>query len=97
MALKLTIDHSAFPKGHQFEIRGIGTVLNGETVTLTAEQEADYVRETGKLVQDGIESGGDVKVTGTPEVKSVESVTGVVATTAPKDDETPTPVEEVKE
>lgn len=81
MALKVTVDNPAFPKGQEFDIRGLGIVVNGSATDITEEQERAYIAYTGKTVKDAFVDES-LKVEGTSEVKGGASAvnTGEVNT-----------------
>lgn len=70
MALKITYDNPDFPKGHEFEIRGLGVLENGKSVTLTEEQEENFAAETGQTLGEALEGNEAFKVDETKEKAS---------------------------
>lgn len=72
MTLKLTWTHPDMPKGEEGEIRGVGLVKNGSSVTLNEEQERNAIAVLGMSVKDFFKDSEQVKVEGTSEVKVSE-------------------------
>jgi hypothetical protein len=48
--LTVTIDHPHFPDGAEFEIRGLGTLVNRVAKEITSEMAEAYERLTGQKV-----------------------------------------------
>ena len=71
MAYKLEVDHPDFPKGFPFDCDGI-LVENGETKTLTKEDELLFLARWGQDVKHFYGHGTVAKVTGTSELSSKE-------------------------
>lgn len=66
MALQLTVKRDMYDDGVQFEIAGLGLVNNGETITLTEDQERSYAQFAKKTVLDGLANNTELKISGTP-------------------------------
>ena len=69
MSLKVTYNHPDFEKGHEFEVRGLGILKNGQPKTLSEEEEATFVSVHGESVRDHFKGNEAYKVEGTTEVK----------------------------
>jgi hypothetical protein len=72
MAYKITYEHPDFPKGHEFDMTGVGIVENGKTKTLDKDAEIHFVAMTGQTVKDYFSESESVKVEGSTELKSAE-------------------------
>jgi hypothetical protein len=81
MALKVTVENAAFPKDHEFEVRGLGLFVNGKTRTITEEEEQTFVSLNGESVKDATKDSEYIKVEGTSEVKVSEVVVETSNTT----------------
>lgn len=81
MALKVTVENDAFPKDHEFEIRGLGLFTNGKARTITEEEEQAFVALNEKSVKDAVKGSNYIKVEGTSEVKVSEVVVETSDTT----------------
>lgn len=71
MAYKLEVDHPDFPKGFEFDCDGI-LVKNGETKTLSKEDETLFLARWGEDVKHFYGHGTVAKVTGSSELSSKE-------------------------
>lgn len=71
MAYKLEVNHPDFPKGFEFDCDGI-LVKNGETRTLTKEDELAFISRWGNDVKHYYGHGTIGKVTGSSELTAKE-------------------------
>lgn len=69
MALKVQMKHPTQGPDVEFAIPGVGMVKNGETVTLTEEQERMAFAITGMHIKDYFKDDEMVTVSGTTEAK----------------------------
>ena len=67
MAYVLTVDHPDFPKGFKFDCDGI-MVENGESRTLTEEDEIAFIARWGKDVKHFYGHGTVAKLSGSTEL-----------------------------
>jgi hypothetical protein len=74
MALKVSVDKKHLPKGTELEVAGLGLLKNGESTTISAEQEAEYFNRNSMTVKDGLKDSEEFKVEGTSEFKAPEPV-----------------------
>lgn len=75
MALKVTVNKPQYPKGTEFDVRGLGLLKNGESTTLTEDQERDFAAFTGTTVREGLKGDESFKIEGTADWKDgVETV-----------------------
>jgi|tagenome__1003787_1003787.scaffolds.fasta_scaffold18092930_1 hypothetical protein len=94
MAYKITFSHPGYDKDYPLDIRGLGLVKNGSSVTLDEDAESNFVQLTGMTVKDKLGNDEHFTVEGNttlkkPEVDKLLSVPEVA-------EATPEPVEEVK-
>lgn len=54
MALKVTLNMPAFPKGKIIIVPGIGQLRNGEPTTLTKQQEERFKRKKGVSLEEAL-------------------------------------------
>lgn len=94
MAYKITYNHPAYDKDQELDIRGIGLIKNGGSVTLDDAAETTFIQLTGMTVKDKIGNDEHFTVEGSSSLKKsdVDSLLGLEEVAA----ETPAPVEEVK-
>lgn len=94
MAYKITYNHPAYDKDHEFDIRGIGIIKNGDSVTLDDEAETTFIQLTGMTVKDKLGNDEHFHVDGSSSLKKsdVDNLLGLEEVAAT----TPAPVEEVK-
>lgn len=88
MAYTLTVDHPDFPKGFPFDCDGI-LVENGESRTLTKEDEIAFLARWGNDVKHYYGHGTHAKLTGSSELSKKEReevAPGEVSTGAALDD-----------
>ena len=71
MAYKLEVDHPDFPKGFEFDCDGI-LVENGETHTVTKEEELLFIGRWGHDIKHFYGHGTIAKVTGSSELSAKE-------------------------
>jgi hypothetical protein len=71
MAYKLEVNHPHFPKGFEFDCDGI-LVKNGESVTLSKEDELLFLGRWGQDVKHFYGHGTHAKVTGSSELSAKE-------------------------
>lgn len=85
MAYKITYEHPDFPKGHEFDMTGVGLVENGKARTLNHDEEVAFVSRNGMSVKDYFKGSEAVKLEGTTELKSseAENITGAEVSTTP--------------
>ena len=69
MAIKVQIKHPSLGPDVEFAIPGAGMVKNGDTVTLTEEQEQMAFAITGMHIKDYFKDDEMVTVSGTTEAK----------------------------
>lgn len=67
MALKVTYQHDAFPKGMEVAVDRLGVLKNGEPTTISKEDEEAFVAEHGMSVKEAFKDYKNVKVEGTAE------------------------------
>jgi hypothetical protein len=67
VALKLSFNDSAFPKGTPVDVGGV-LVDNGGSITLSEDQEASLVARHGMSVREYFKDSEMVKVEGSTEV-----------------------------
>lgn len=67
MALKLSYNNAALPKGQEVDLGGV-LAKNGSTVELSEEQELSLAARVGMPVRDYFKDSEDVKVEGTATV-----------------------------
>jgi hypothetical protein len=93
------MNHPGFPPDFELEIAGVGVFPNGSTTELTADQEQAYIIRNNSMLSDDVADGGNMAVTGTPLISSVEEGLDTVgAAEAPAAVEAPAaevPAEEV--
>lgn len=78
MAYKLEVNHPDFDKGFEFDCDGI-LVKNGETRTLTKEEELVFIARWGNDVKHFYGHGVIAKVTGSSELSSKEKTDALSA------------------
>ena len=71
MAYKLEVNNPEFPKDAEFDCDGI-LVKNGESVTLTKEDEIAFIARWGSEIKDIYGHGTVAKVTGSSELSKKE-------------------------
>ena len=71
MAYKLEVNHPDFPKGWEFDCDGI-LVKNGESRTLTDEDELAFIARVGRPVKEIYGHGEHAKLTGSTELTAKE-------------------------
>jgi len=76
MSLKITLENDSFPRGTEFDIRGLGLFKNGSARTLSKEDEEAFVSYTGQSVKDFFKGNQNIKVEGTSEVRVTDVVEG---------------------
>lgn len=74
MALKVQMKHPSQGPDAEFAIPGLGMVKNGDTVTMTAEQEEMAFAMTGMHIKDYFKDNEMVTVSGTSEAKLPSNV-----------------------
>lgn len=72
MALKVTYNSPAHEKGAEVEVVGLGLLKNGESRTLTDEDELNFFSLHGESVKDKLGKDEMFKVEGTVEVRKSE-------------------------
>jgi hypothetical protein len=71
MAYKLEVNHPDFPKGFEFDCDGL-LVKNGESKTLTKEEELAFISRWGNDVEHYYGQGTVAKVTGSSGLSKKE-------------------------
>jgi len=78
VAYKLEVDHPDFPKGFEFDCDGI-LVKNGSAVSLTKEDEQNFISRWGHDVKHFYGHGTIAKVTGSSELSTKEKSEALAA------------------
>jgi hypothetical protein len=71
MAYKMQADHPEYPKGTEFDCDGI-LIKNGETVTISADQERAFYSKNNRSIKDLYENSAIIKLSGSSELSSKE-------------------------
>lgn len=69
MALKVTYKSPAHDKGTEVDVAGLGGLKQGESRTLTADEEMAFYSFQGDTVQNRLKSDPNFKVEGSSELK----------------------------
>lgn len=76
MAYTVTVTDDAFPKNHEFGIRGLGVFVNGKPKQVDEEAERNFITETRTTLKDALGNAENITLDGTTEVKG--GVVGVL-------------------
>lgn len=68
MALKVTLNDSAWPKDTEISVLGLGFFINGKSRDITSEEEETFFHSRGMTVRDALEGSDSFKVEGTSTV-----------------------------
>ncbi len=71
MAFKIEMKHPEQPEGTLFDLGGIG-IKNGESITMTEDQEQAVVARHGATVKEALGNNQFLKLSGTSELSKKE-------------------------
>lgn len=78
MAHTVTYTNEAFPDDHEFEIRGLGVLVNGVPTVIDKDAEQRFILETRTTLDEALADNGSVNLSGTTEFSGgVVEVLGV--------------------
>lgn len=78
MSHTVTYTNEAFPDDHEFEIRGLGVLVNGVPLTIDKETEQRFISETRTTLDEALGDNGSVNLSGTTEFSGgVKEVLGI--------------------
>ena len=70
MSLEVTVKNDQFPDDYEFDVRGLGLFKNGETRTVSDEEEAAFLAVHGRTVREAAGNSATVSVKGRATVKN---------------------------
>lgn len=78
MAYTVKYTHEAFPDDREFDIRGLGLLKNGESVTVDEELERNFILVNRRTIEDAFGDDDHFEVSGTSEVSGgIKDVLGI--------------------
>lgn len=83
MGLTVTVTNEAFPPDTEFEISGVGLVVNGQPTELTEDQERAFIARNGVSLVDATGEGEASTVTGSASVTVEDVIPSDISDTAP--------------